>query len=151
MMFFGRRQFSTLPTFVGLHHDTIDLDAAHRARLGTAQNQAAQKSSSSRELTSLQVGQKVRIYDDRTGKWGLLGQVSEVRDTGRSYFIELDNGKTLLRNRRFLKPISEGADQSLDKGDVEAPLPAKDDNKAGSIPPLRRSERPKKPKIRFDI
>ena len=49
-------------------------------------------------------GQLVRVFNPVSNLWADIGHVLETRDTGVSYLVKV-KGKTLLRNRRFLKPI----------------------------------------------
>ena len=54
------------------------------------------------KLRPLRIGDKVRVQD--CGRWNLFGIVDTVADTNRSYGIKTDDGRTIHRNRRFLKP-----------------------------------------------
>ena len=59
-------------------------------------------------------GDKVRIQDQKKPfKWSVIGEVLTKREHGSSYFVEtLEDEKTLLRNRRHIKPL-EPSDYKL--------------------------------------
>ena len=48
------------------------------------------------------VGDEVRIQDN--GRWSLCGVVVGISNTNRSYSMKTKDGRTIHRNRRFLKP-----------------------------------------------
>ena len=45
----------------------------------------------------------VRVQDPHSGRWDGFGKVICVRESGRSYDVELENGRVTTRNKRFLK------------------------------------------------
>ena len=53
----------------------------------------------------MQVGTKVLARDNKMNKFGLEGEVTAIRRTGRSYTITLENGFETIRNSRDLIPI----------------------------------------------
>ena len=69
--------------------------------------QAANAKSRSSASTQLAEGDKVRIQDHiKPFKWSRVGEVLTKREHGSSYFVEtLEDEKTLLRNRRHIKPL----------------------------------------------
>jgi hypothetical protein len=73
-----------------------------------------------RSLRPLVVGESVRLQNPLTGRWDATGTVTGQRSTGRSYFVQRrGESKSLLRNRRFLKPLpaseeGDGAREALD-------------------------------------
>ena len=54
------------------------------------------------KLRPLSVGDVVRIQDN--GRWNLCGVVVGISNTNRSYSVKTEDGRTIHRNRRFLKP-----------------------------------------------
>ena len=60
-----------------------------------------------KDLKPLAVGKEVYVQDDLTHRWDKAGTVVELHGP-RSYLIRLPSGRTLVRNRRFLrlKPVS---------------------------------------------
>ena len=44
--------------------------------------------------------------------WKETGTISSIRPNGRSYEILMESGSTLLRNRKFLKPILDTENDS---------------------------------------
>ena len=83
-------------------------------------------------LPPLDVGQDIMIQNPHSLRWDACGRVKECRDNGRSYLIEIED-KVYLRNRRFLRPVSESQNQDQDQG--QAPVrshqraPARDSGK----------------------
>jgi len=57
---------------------------------------------SSRELPMLQVGTAVLMQDPHSGRWDGQGVIDSIRENGRSYVV-ISNGRSYIRNRRFLK------------------------------------------------
>ena len=63
-------------------------------------------------LQSLEVDQKVLVQDAISKAWNETGTVSSIRPNGRSYEILMESGSTILRNRKFLKPILDTENDS---------------------------------------
>ena len=82
-----------------------------------------------KNLPPLRNGQKVRIQDPVSKKWDTIGTITHKRDNGKSYSVLFPNGRTKLRNRRFLKPVQE-------PGPTQAETPAAPDT---PLCPLHRS------------
>jgi hypothetical protein len=118
-MMFGRRQRTALPT-LPVHHDIIDFPSAEQSRDITAQKQLQYKNAHSTEHTPLKVGDGVSIQDVFTSKWVQQGKIVGVRPSGQSFDVELDNGKILHRNRRFLRPAFSEHDTSVGVSASEA-------------------------------
>ena len=78
----------------------------------------AAKKHSRRSLPPLEVGQLVLIQHPITNRWSSRGTIVEIRDRGRSYYIDID-GKRYLRNRRFLRPC---LNQDLPHYEEEEPV-----------------------------
>ena len=58
-------------------------------------------------LSPLAEGTEVRIYNTKTSRWDICGRIiSRDMKTGRSYRVLTNNDVYILRNRRFIKPIS---------------------------------------------
>ena len=51
----------------------------------------------------LTVGSRVLLQSQRTKEWNYPGKIVAVRPGGRSAFVEVNGGSTILRNRRYLK------------------------------------------------
>ena len=58
----------------------------------------------SRPKPNLHVGQPVIAQHVLTKRWDQRGMITEDRDSGRSYLVQI-NGRKYLRNRRFLRPL----------------------------------------------
>ena len=82
-------------------------------------------------LQPLEVNQKVLVQDAISKAWNETGTVSSIRPNGRSYEILMESGSTILRNRKFLKPI-------LDT-EIDSTVALPNDNEAPHEP--RRSPR----------
>eukprot|EP00095_Tigriopus_kingsejongensis_P008332 snap_masked-scaffold1586_size34850-processed-gene-0.2 protein:Tk08332 transcript:snap_masked-scaffold1586_size34850-processed-gene-0.2-mRNA-1 annotation:"hypothetical protein DAPPUDRAFT_256239" len=126
-MFFGRRQHTALPT-LPIHHLLIDLDSAIDARNAIADRSKTIYDKQAHSLSLLPIGQEVILQDPISHLWNRECVIAGVRDGGLSYTVA-HNGKTYIRNRRFLRPIGE----SLSRPAPSTTLP--------DPPPLRRSAR----------
>ena len=98
-LFLGHRQRTSLPALEGAY---IDRQRVHHQRLGHEVEAAHSFNSSAKDLTPLCRGDHVRIQNPKSGLWDSEGIVREMRDTGRTYVIQVD-GVNVLRNRKFLK------------------------------------------------
>jgi len=96
-LFFGRRH--RLPVLPAL---TIPLPLSHK------------DNNSGRHLPPLQIGQKVYLQNGNTKRWDCTGVIKKVREHGRSYIVIRQDGRELLRNRIYLKPV-KGKVQSQTK------------------------------------
>ena len=127
-MFFGRRVEDDLPIY-GTIQDII------RDRIGISEGD---------KHKMLNPGDRVRVQDVKTGRWDGKGTILSRREHDRSYEVELDDGRTFLRNRKFLKEIRV---ESLDeKGGREesrksSSNPVANKHPVGNPNPIRRSER----------
>ena len=77
------------------------------------------------DLSSLKVGQSVRIQDMVSKLWEKTGKIERICADQRSYKVLADNGKVYWRNRKFLRPIPDAsADIDTDLATESPPLPA---------------------------
>lgn len=93
-----------------------------------------------KDLSELSVGDKVRVQDNRSRRWVEQGVIAR-KGRHRDYYVELSNGRTRWRNRRFLRPIDSSMDGEEDSGMVESDT--------DSSPTRRSSERLRK--VRFNL
>ena len=116
---------------------------------------------SSKPLPPLQKGDVVRLRHNGESQRAI---VRDHTDTPRSFVVETEDGSTLRRNRRHLRPTAEDsptiAPHPLDESDTQpvaqqsstpAQLPAA--SSSGQPPPssiIRRSTRTHKPPVRFN-
>ena len=103
-MFFGRRLRSQLPHLPGAN----DLDIAN-AKIGAEQRKTNMQDTEKQPRTALPeltIGQKVLIQNPLSNVWDNKGKITSIRPNKRSYDVVFDNGKTYLRNRKFLRPIN---------------------------------------------
>ena len=141
-----------------LSNDEIDqLDARRREEVKNAKKDH-------RGLPHLTIGQLVIIQDPKTHRWVSRGKVTAVRKRNRSYVVDI-NGRSYLRNRRFLRPclnqdlphhdedqISHPSDEDrvgdlIDEVRVESPTGCLSEDKTK---PTRRSRRKKKKTVRYE-
>ena len=118
--FLGRRQRGQLPT-LPFHTDflpeQVEVGAQRRSEAASRRKLIHDRRATS--LPPLDVGQDVMIQNPHSLRWDTRGRIKECRDNGRSYLVECED-KTYLRNRRFLRPVSESQEQDQDQG--QAPV-----------------------------
>ena len=159
---FGRRQRTNIPAmpqaYNRLSNDEINqLDARRREEVKKAKKDH-------RGLPHLTPGQLVIIQDPKTHRWVSRGTVTAVRKQNRSYIVDI-NGRSYLRNRRFLRPclnqdlphhdedqISHPNDEDrvsdpIGEVQVESHTECSSDDK---MKPTRRSSRRKKRTVRYE-
>ena len=95
-LFFGRRQRTFLPTHPSAYATTHTENIIRVAR----------SPGDGKLLRKLSPGEAVFIQCPHTKRWTKQGVVSGMRPNGRSYFVEDEDGRRFLRNRRFLRRIS---------------------------------------------
>ena len=132
-MMFGRRQKGQLPCLPSAYVN-IDQDAAAAGRKKMREEQKVAYDKRAISLPQLQVGQKVYLQNPLIGRWDSTGTIVSIRENGRSYEVEGENGRKYLRNRRFLRPKTFGTEVV-----VETENDNSVDNERQVI--LRRSER----------
>ena len=49
------------------------------------------------------MGQRVWLQDQQTKRWTIEGVIKSIRDSGRSFVVEVGSGAAYLRNRRYIK------------------------------------------------
>jgi hypothetical protein len=104
----------------------------------------------------------VRIQNAVSKRWDDTGSISEIRDSGRSYYIDRDRGRdTVLRNNIFLKLIAPpfalyraGEEEDcLSFDSLLLPRQAENSSQmhipAVAVPAVRRSNRVRKLPVRF--
>ena len=105
-----------------------------------------------------QVGEKVRLQNDKNKRWDDTGTILVIRDSGRSYLVERDiSGDSVVRNNVFLKHLAPQPLDVLSKGSqisphaplpkLTLPLPMEARVEKQSI---RASTRPKRRPVRFE-
>jgi transposase InsO family protein len=120
----------------------------------------------SRPLKPLQMGDLVRIQNQDTKEWDRVGKIVEVRPF-RKYMVKLPSGKVWTRNRRFLRKRELQAEDTQPMQQDKNPGPKQDENpdprqnkspglksllkKTDESSELRRSSRPHKKKVHFDL
>ena len=141
----GRRQRTRLPAGTEAYGEAPEgmSDEAAEQREGTMAREKQRFDKGARQLETLKEGDPVRIQDPQTGLWTESGTVARVREDGRSYVVQNDRGRSLLRNRRGLKPRSR---QRLSFNEVvqvraEDPAAVEAVTAAAAAPGPRRSSR----------
>ena len=105
-LFYGRRLRGLLPTLPNAL-DPVDQQQAisASAKRHKVLTKLEGRHPSRNILKPLSHGQRVIIQDPKSKRWVEQGTISAVRNTGRSYEIQLDNKSKVLRNRRFIRTI----------------------------------------------
>ena len=117
-MFFGRRLRGRLPHLPGAN----DLDIAN-AKAGADHRKSLMNDLENKPATPLKqllIDQAVLVQDPQTKSWNAKGRITGIRPNGRSYDVQLDSGKTFIRNRAFLRPIRDGI--SEDNNSTSLPI-----------------------------
>ena len=96
--FFGRQVNAGWP-FVRRDFDPV---AFWKLRSATRQRQLDQMDKRSKTLEDLNLEDPV-LMQDSNDRWTINGTIKKIYDSGRSYDVELLNGSTMRRNRRFLR------------------------------------------------
>jgi hypothetical protein len=102
---FGRRQRTSIPILPDGYKriSENEIQKGEKRREKSDETIKQYHDQGSHLLPSFEVGDVVRVQDQRSKKWDRTGKVVDVRPGGRSYFVELLDGKVILRNRRYLK------------------------------------------------
>jgi len=145
-MLMGRMLRSTLPCISPL----LDPKGGDEIKLGLEESRekaAAHHDSRTKTLPPLKIGERVWIQDHVSKRWTHQGQIKNMRPN-RGYLIELENGKTWWRNRRFLRRRSI---LKKDEGEPQGSLEVALDSKMVTFEEPRRSTRKKKAPNRLDL
>jgi len=159
-----------LRSVVPAHHSTYALQ--WRNAMDQRDKQAAadelikaRYDETSRSLSALPIGTRVRMQNDRSKLWDRVGVIVSIGQH-RSYRIKLESGSVLWRNRRFIRPSLEAVThptsifgpQEADSSSVAAQHPsitgpheAAGPATATTSPPLRRSTRARRPRKIVDV
>jgi len=141
---FGRNARSMVP----VHHSSFDdkwkLAADELDRKGAQLTERAKKyyDKTAHDLKPLDIGTKVRVQDAVTKRWDKVGIIMDVGER-RNYRVVMKSGRVYWRNRRFLRVFHGGIENDEDH---EMKIEPK-----GVGMEQRRSERMKKPTVRFGI
>jgi hypothetical protein len=102
------------------------------------------------------IGDRVRIQNAVSKCWDDSGSISEIRDKGRSYYIDRDRGHdTVLRNNIFLKLIAPPfalREHAVEKTHISSgslPLPRPEVTVPAAREQKRESTRVRKQTVRF--
>jgi hypothetical protein len=108
-----------------------------------------------RSLKPLQIGDNVRIQNQKTKRWDRVGIVTGMGEF-RKYLVKLPSGRVWTRNRRFLRlrvieKVEEHIRHSEEDIVTEQPAQQLATDGANLAAEPRRSSRPRKLKVRFDL
>ena len=99
-LMFQFRQNTKLPTLK--KHSSKEQICEENSSCFSGHSQSSESFDKCQE--KLPIGTHVLVQDTISKKWDGKGVIKDIRHTGRSYYVELDNnGGTLLRNIKFLK------------------------------------------------
>ena len=152
-----RRNFA--PEWQRAAEDAEAQAASYQEKVEVAYNQTA------RDLPELSVGNQVAVQDHRTGRWDRYGVIADVGPY-RRYYVRLAGGRVLVRNRRHIRrryghatpdPSPAAEDRRGAPSDDRRTTPATSSGPSlssrGTVlhapPPLRRSERVRRPPRRL--
>ena len=90
-----------------------------------------------KDLRTLAVGTEVYIQDDLTLRWDRVGTIVE-RQRWRSYLVRLPSGRTIVRNRRFLRPKPDGGTKEAEEAENTTTESKETEEKATNTNPTRR-------------
>ena len=68
-------------------------------------------------MSELCIKQRVRVQDEETKRWNKIGTIIQIGNH-RQYLVEMENGRKLWRNRKFLRLIQqEKIPREVDRND----------------------------------
>ena len=126
-------------------------DVAERRQEATQERLEARYNRTARALPVLEVGTRVAVQDSQTKLWDRYGTIVDI-GRHRNYFVRMNSGRVLVRNRRALRrryavvptPLTQpSTDLRVEQADhdmAEKPRPPQ---------PLRRSRRTRRPRDRL--
>ncbi|XP_043212315.1 uncharacterized protein K02A2.6-like [Amphibalanus amphitrite] len=118
-----------LRTMVPMHHSAFACKWQQAAdecdkRAHTRREAARERyDAAARPLPSLKIGSNVAIQNNESGLWDRSGVIVAI-GRYRAYLVKLASGRTLWRNRRFLRPYRPLVPVSERRTDTEATAPA---------------------------
>ena len=98
----------------------INVAEAEKARDKVQEYYTAQRQNRSPNKP-LVMGQRVWLQDQQTKKCTIEGVINSIRNGGRSYVVEMENGAAYLRNRYFIK--SAACRTKMVKAMIKKPTP----------------------------
>lgn len=104
-IFMGRRQRTALPALS--QATMLDMATQKQGAQRRLEQQEVSRSYQDRNkvnLEPLKKGQEVIIQNHQSKRWEEHGKIKSANENGRSYEVELNNGKVITRNRIFLRP-----------------------------------------------
>ena len=124
-LLYGHSIRTRVPATAAALKQPVDEDAVAEKCQKSILKYRDQYDSRAADLSSLKVGQSVRIQDMVSKLWEKTGKIERVCADQRSYKVLADNGKVYWRNRKFLRPIPDAsADINTDLATESLPLPA---------------------------
>ena len=114
-LFFGRVLRGNLPSLPETH--AVDLPAAKRISQEKHDFLKKKYRKIKKRIVpklDLNVGDKVLVQElvgFKPGKWTNKAEIVKYRESDRSYVIRMENGKLLMRNRRYLRPLKTESPQ----------------------------------------
>ena len=101
-LLYGHRQRGELPALPGAYDD-IDRDAADQERQRLRDKAKDHHDKRAHTLPPASVGMPVWIQDPSSKRWNISGVIKTITRNGRTYLLELDNGRQYWRNRKFVR------------------------------------------------
>ena len=109
-IFLGRRLRTQLPTLSG----STDLDLANALQGGKNRKEIlkSMETTPKTKLSLLNIGQRVMVQHPTSKRWDSKATIISMRNNKRSYLVKQDDGRTWIRNRKFLRPISNNVNEN---------------------------------------
>lgn len=109
-MVFGQSMRSKVPMATAARLAPAVTAAEHEEKAASLADLAkARHDRRAAELAPLSKGDRVRVQSLKDGRWNKLGTISRA-GPHRDYWVVMDQGGKVFRNRKFLRPLAEATD-----------------------------------------
>ena len=111
-LFCGRKQKQQLPA---LSQSRTPVQASIQGRDQTHKRSVRYRNAHTTTIRELQVGEDVWMQHHESKEWNRRGKIIAVRAGGKSYVVQRDDLKELIRGRRFLRPVEMDRNQNQEE------------------------------------
>ena len=147
-LYFGRRQRGMLPMLATKLQFNADTPLhAHAKREQNKKMTKCHYDATATPHSPLITGQSVSVQNPFSLRWEDVGQITDIRNDGRSYVVDIA-GKKYLRNRRFLRPVTDAEEYHSNNPATITDAEDRSNSPTTPMPILRRSERIKKKQLK---
>jgi hypothetical protein len=116
---FGRIQRQALPFHPDIGNAHLDHPAFEAVRTRTHARQESDANRRTRDLPELLPGDRVVVQDPHSLRWTDIGVVKSAHASGSSFWVLLEDGRLIRRNRRILRGTNLSADSEEPNCDQE--------------------------------